>query len=301
MSWMKSVTMNDAPAVIQLNLTIWSVSLCNCCKTTMTPGHSPNPETTTKEQRKHNKKNDKLIDIRKKRETMAIIAIFNWFSHTESLITGLWQSWWYNDVHFMHSMRRFFALKSMRWQITHTKSSKKLLWMFASIALSSSVAIDVADAVSGNEIITGISCGWPVKSVVNTVVVDDELVVTAIICTGLELLESLDLCDKRRTDACTMPLPVALLSSAIYFLLSVLMSILLGPCFWRITSSSAFRIFSAASLFDECKNRNACRNTGSKSTLAAIFSTFNTNLFALSLFSFFLSKCSLGDVSCFFC
>lgn len=146
------------------------------------------------------------------------------------------------------------------------------------MALSSSVAIDVVVAVSGKEMMTGISCGWPVKSVVNTVVVDDDDVVTAIICTGLELLESLDLFDERRTDAFTIPLPVALLSSAMYFLLNVLISILVGPCFCLITSSSAFRIFSAASLFDECKNFKACRNTGSNSTLAAIFSTFNIHL-----------------------
>lgn len=179
----------------------------------------------------------------------------------------------------MHSMRRFFALKSIRRQITHDKSSNKLLWICVSIALSSTAAIEALFVVSGSEIINGISWVWPLESVVMTVVVDVELVV-AIICTGLELLESLDLFDDRLTDALITPLPVALLSSAIYFLLSVLMSILFGPCLSLITSSNAFRIFSAASVFEECKNFKACRNTGSNSTIAAIFS-FN-QIYSLS-------------------
>lgn len=164
--------------------------------------------------------------------------------------------------------------------------------MCVSMALSSMAAIVVtAGGVSGNEMMTGISWVWPLESVVKTVVVVAELVVTAIICTGLELLESSDLLlDERRInddndDVVFVPLPVALLSSAMYFLLNVLISILFGPCFSFITSSSAFRIFSAASLLDECKNFKACRNTGSSSTLAAIFSTFNIFMYALLFFS----------------
>lgn len=209
------------------------------------------------------------------------------------MITGLWHSWWYSEEHLVHSIRRFFALKSMRRQITHVKSSKKLLLMCVSMALSSTAAIVVAaGGVSGSEMMTGISWVWPLESVVITVVAVAEFVVTAIICTGLELLESLDLLlDERRTDDddddAFVPLPVALLSSAMYFLLNVLISILFGPCFSFITSSSAFRIFSAASLFDECKNFKACRNTGSNSTLAAIFSTFN-----IYMLCFFFSRSS---------
>lgn len=191
------------------------------------------------------------------------------FAMSESLIWGLWHSWWYNEVHLMHSIKRFFALTSIWPQITHDKSSNRMSWICVSIALSSTAAIESLLDESGNEMINGISCVWPLESVVMTVVVDVVLVV-AIICTGLEQLESLDLLDERLTAALITPLPVALLSSAIYFLLNVFINILFGPCFCFITSSRALRMFSAASVFGECKHFKAWRNTGSNSTLATI-------------------------------
>lgn len=93
--------------------------------------------------------------------------------------------------------------------------------------------------------ITGISCGWPLLSVVSTVVVvvavvaATTAVVVVQICNELELLlpiESLELCDDRRADTIgfgfgltTIPLPVAEHSSAKCFLLNVFTSILLEP------------------------------------------------------------------------
>lgn len=130
---------------------------------------------------------------------------------------------------------------------------------------------------------TGISCCCPLLSVVSTVVVvdapDARPIAVPVIWTGLELLllllESLDLCEWRRTEAgvgfTTTPLPVAKLSSAKCFLLKVLTSILLEP--WRclIISSNTLRIFSAASVLGECSSWSACRSTGSSSVLVAIW------------------------------
>lgn len=118
----------------------------------------------------------------------------SWSSlRSTSNIGGEWHSWWYNDWHLVHSIKRFLAVQSRQRHTSHEHSSNSFRLLFSSIILVSWSL--VISPLSVNAMIIGISCPCMAKSV-------DKIVVAPVDnCTGLELLlllESLDLYELRR-------------------------------------------------------------------------------------------------------